>query len=116
MDEAGLARQPLRDHEHPNWCWVYNPDGQPIGRIEVGEGPANCAFGDDDRRTLYVTAQTPSTRVRLKVPDRPSSSRDRGGPEAARCDPGRIAGSRRLTRWSCASALSISNPGASTSS
>jgi gluconolactonase len=47
--------------------WVYDPDGRLLGQISVGESPANCAFGGEGRRTLFVTAQTSVYRVRLKV-------------------------------------------------
>lgn len=46
---------------------VITPDGDLIGRIELPEKPANCAFGGDDNRTLYVTAQTSLYEVPMKV-------------------------------------------------
>ncbi|AKF11176.1 SMP-30/gluconolactonase/LRE family protein [Sandaracinus amylolyticus] len=42
---------------------VLRPDGSEWGTIEIDEQPANCAFGDADRRTLYVTARTGLYRV-----------------------------------------------------
>lgn len=51
--------------------WVYNPAGMLLGFIGVGEASANCAFGDDDWSTLYVTAQTSVYRVQLKVAGQP---------------------------------------------
>jgi gluconolactonase len=36
---------------------VLTPEGELIGRIEVPEKPANCAFGGADNKTLYITAQ-----------------------------------------------------------
>ncbi|HEY4051221.1 MAG TPA: SMP-30/gluconolactonase/LRE family protein [Acidobacteriaceae bacterium] len=47
---------------------VYTPDGKFVKMIEFPETPANCAFGDSDLRTLYVTARTSVYRVR--VPDK----------------------------------------------
>lgn len=47
---------------------VYRPDAGYLGRIVVPQEPANCAFGDADRRTLYITARTGLYRVRLNVP------------------------------------------------
>lgn len=35
---------------------VLNPDGKWIGVITVAERPANCTFGGQDYRTLFVTA------------------------------------------------------------
>ncbi|MEM9070640.1 MAG: SMP-30/gluconolactonase/LRE family protein [Myxococcota bacterium] len=46
---------------------VFAPDGTRWGTIEVPRAPANCAFGDDDRRTLYITAREGLYRVRLPV-------------------------------------------------
>ncbi|REJ71903.1 MAG: SMP-30/gluconolactonase/LRE family protein [Planctomycetota bacterium] len=37
---------------------VLTPEGGLKGRIEVPEKPANCTFGGDDGRTLYITART----------------------------------------------------------
>ena len=39
-----------------------------LGTIKFSEQPANLAWGDDDRQTLYVTARTGLYRVRLSVP------------------------------------------------
>lgn len=47
---------------------VYRPDAGYLGRITVGQEPSNCAFGDADARTLYITARTGLFRVRLNVP------------------------------------------------
>lgn len=47
--------------------WVIDPAGKHLGTIEVPERPANCAFGDADNKTLYITARTGLYRVRLKI-------------------------------------------------
>ena len=47
---------------------VYRPDAGYLGRVIVPQEPANCAFGDADRQTLYITARTGLYRVRLNVP------------------------------------------------
>jgi alcohol dehydrogenase (cytochrome c) len=44
---------------------VYTPSGRFIRMIEFPETPANCAFGDADLRTLYVTARTSIYKVRI---------------------------------------------------
>ena len=49
---------------------VFAPDGTRWGAIEIPEKPANCAFGDPDARSLYVTARTGLYRVRLAVKGR----------------------------------------------
>jgi len=46
---------------------VFAPDGTRWGTIGIPMQPANCAFGDDDRRTLYVTARTTLYRVRMPI-------------------------------------------------
>ena len=51
--------------------WVLEPDGTCLGVIVTPEGPANCAWGDDDRRSLYMTAQTSLYRIRVTVPGLP---------------------------------------------
>lgn len=48
--------------------WVISPEGKHLGTIITPERPANCAFGDADRRSLYITARTSVYRVRVKVP------------------------------------------------
>jgi gluconolactonase len=50
-----------------NGVQVYDPAGNAWGTIGVPQIPANCGFGDDDRRTLYITARTGLYRVRLAV-------------------------------------------------
>jgi gluconolactonase len=46
---------------------VYSPEGQPLGSVAVPETPSNCAFGDADLGSLYITARTSLYRVRLNV-------------------------------------------------
>lgn len=46
---------------------IYTPQGKPLRSIEVPETPSNCAFGDPDFQTLYITARTSVYRVRLAV-------------------------------------------------
>jgi len=47
---------------------VYSPLGQELGRIELPEPARNCAFGDADFRTLYITGKDSLFRVRLETP------------------------------------------------
>ncbi|MDQ2948347.1 MAG: SMP-30/gluconolactonase/LRE family protein, partial [Acidobacteriota bacterium] len=49
---------------------IYTPGGKLVRMIDFPEQPANCAFGDADRKTLYVTARTSVYRVR--IPDQGS--------------------------------------------
>lgn len=45
---------------------VFSPDGKKLQAIDVPEGPANICFGDDDFRTLYITARTSLYSLRMK--------------------------------------------------
>ncbi len=49
----------------PGGVWVFDKAGKHLGTIAVPETPANCAFGDRDYKTLYITARTSLYRVRL---------------------------------------------------
>jgi gluconolactonase len=44
---------------------VFAPTGSRWGLIATTEAPTNCAFGDADHRTLYITARTVVYRVRV---------------------------------------------------
>ncbi|WP_396627460.1 SMP-30/gluconolactonase/LRE family protein [Luteitalea sp.] len=46
--------------------WVFDAAGRTLGVIETPETPANCAFGDPDGKTLYITARTSVFRIRLR--------------------------------------------------
>jgi gluconolactonase len=46
---------------------VYTPEGKLLQTIDLSETPANCAFGDPDLQTLYITARTSLYRIRLNV-------------------------------------------------
>ena len=47
--------------------FVYSPEGKQINAIEMAETPSNCAFGDEDLESLYVTARTSVYRLRLGI-------------------------------------------------
>jgi gluconolactonase len=55
----------------PGGIHVFAPDATCLGVIRVPEYTANFAWGDDDLRTLYITASTSLYRIRTKVPGRP---------------------------------------------
>jgi gluconolactonase len=48
--------------------WVFTPAGECLGVVVTPERPANLAWGDADRQTLYITARTSLYRVRTLVP------------------------------------------------
>jgi sugar lactone lactonase YvrE len=49
---------------------IFDPTGHKTGEIHLPERPANLAFGDADRRTLYICARTSLYRARVDVPGR----------------------------------------------
>jgi gluconolactonase len=54
----------------PGGIHVFDHDGRCLGVVLTPERPTNMAWGDDDLRTLYITAQTSLYRVRLKTAGR----------------------------------------------
>ena len=52
----------------PGGLWVFSPDGKHLGTLRGPEHPHNMAWGDADRQTLYLAAQTGIYRVRLNNP------------------------------------------------
>jgi gluconolactonase len=52
----------------PGGVWVISPDGEQLGTLRLPEAPHNLAWGDEDARTLYVTALTSVYRIRLQIP------------------------------------------------
>jgi gluconolactonase len=52
----------------PGGVWVISPDGEELGLLRLPEDPHNLAWGDDDARTLYITALTSVYRIRLAIP------------------------------------------------
>jgi len=52
----------------PGGLWVIDSNGQCLGRIMLPEIPSNLAWGDTDRRSLYITARSSIYRLRLAVP------------------------------------------------
>jgi gluconolactonase len=63
----------------PGGVWIVSPTGTGIGKISTSpDNPSNCAWGDADRNTLYITAKNSLYRMRMlatgveKDPVRPS--------------------------------------------
>ena len=54
----------------PGGIFVYSPDGTCLGVIHTPEVAANFTWGDDDLRTMYITASTSLYRTRVNVPGR----------------------------------------------
>lgn len=52
----------------PGGLWIISPSGKHLGTLDGPEHIHNMAWGDADRRTLYLTARTGLYRIRLNVP------------------------------------------------
>ena len=52
----------------PGGIHYFAPDATSLGVIYVPEGVANFTWGDDDLRSLFITASTSLYRARVKVP------------------------------------------------
>jgi gluconolactonase len=52
----------------PGGVWVISPAGKHLGTIKIPEVVSNVAWGDKDRKTLYITASTSVYRIRAKIP------------------------------------------------
>ncbi len=51
----------------PGGLWILSPEGKQLGLIKGPEDPHNMAWGDDDGKTLYITALTGLYRLRMNV-------------------------------------------------
>ncbi len=77
----------------PGGLWLLSADGRHLATVRGPELPANMAWGDADRRTLYLTARSGLYRLRLPVggPARagaaPAPAGPAGGPRVVRLDP-----------------------------
>lgn len=53
----------------PGGVWILSPDGKLLGILAASpEEQHNLAWGDEDGRTLYMTALTGVYRIRTKIP------------------------------------------------
>jgi len=52
----------------PGGVWVFTDEGFHLGTIVTPENPSNCAWGDKDGRTLFITACTSIYKIKLKLP------------------------------------------------
>jgi gluconolactonase len=52
----------------PGGVWIISPLAEQLGRLRLPEDPHNLAWGDEDGRTLYITALTSIYRLRCRVP------------------------------------------------
>jgi gluconolactonase len=52
----------------PGGLWIISPEGKHLGTIVGPEHPHNLAWGEEDRKTLYLAAQTGLYRLSVKIP------------------------------------------------
>ena len=52
----------------PGGIRILTPEGKVLGQIKLPEVAANCAWGDSDGKTLYITARTHVYRLRALIP------------------------------------------------
>lgn len=77
VKEPGLPDGMKCDRQGNLYCtgaagvWIFNPQGTHLGTILTPEQPSNCAWGDDDGQTLYITAQTSLYKIRVNSPGIP---------------------------------------------
>ena len=51
----------------PGGLWILSPDGKHLGTVVGPRHPHNMAWGDDDGKTLYLTAESGLYRIRLNI-------------------------------------------------
>jgi gluconolactonase len=51
----------------PGGVWILSPDATLLGKIVTPERPANMAWGDEDGKTLYLTAHTSLYKIRINT-------------------------------------------------
>lgn len=47
---------------------VFDPNGNRVAQLDLPERPSNCAFGDSDLQTLFITARTSLYSIRVAYP------------------------------------------------
>ena len=52
----------------PGGLWVLSPAGKHLGTIKAPKHPHNLAWGGEDGKTLYLTAQSALYRMALNIP------------------------------------------------
>jgi gluconolactonase len=51
----------------PGGLWIFDAGGKHLGTLRGPEQPHNMAWGDTDKRTLYLAAQSEIYRIRLSI-------------------------------------------------
>jgi gluconolactonase len=74
VDKPGLPDGMKVDAQGNIYCtggggvWVFSSQGNHLGTIVTPEVPANCAWGDEDYQSLYITASTSIYKIRVNIP------------------------------------------------
>lgn len=51
----------------PGGVWVFSKTGVHLGIISLPETPSNCAWGDEDGKTLYITTRTSLYKIKTNA-------------------------------------------------
>jgi gluconolactonase len=51
----------------PGGLWIVSAEGEVLAQVRFPEKTANCAWGDADYRSLYITASTSVYRLRTLI-------------------------------------------------
>lgn len=51
----------------PGGVWIFSPEGKHLGTVAPTEVPANCHWGGEDGKTLYMTARKGLYRITTNV-------------------------------------------------
>lgn len=51
----------------PGGIWIISPDAKLLGKIITPERPANMAWGDEDGKSLYMTAHSSLYKIRINT-------------------------------------------------
>ena len=49
----------------PGGIWIFNTQGDPIGKIKLPQSTANCELADDGK-TLYITCDMYLLRIKMR--------------------------------------------------
>jgi gluconolactonase len=52
----------------PGGVWIFSPEGKHLGTIRISEKVGNLTWGDQDGKTLYITASSSIYRIKLMIP------------------------------------------------
>lgn len=52
----------------PGGVWIFSSDGEHLGTLRLPEKVGNLTWGDQDGKTLYITASSSIYRIRLMIP------------------------------------------------